>query len=414
MASIPVIGAFSYKMNYTTKKINLQVALFTLTRTVIFSGYRMVYPMLPLFASILGVSLEQLAAGLSVRSFLGVAAPFLAVFADTHGRKAGMLLGSGLFTLGTGLVAAFPNFLTFIIGSSLVVIGNGVFIPSMQAYLSDHVPYERRGTVLSITELSWSLAFIVGVPIASAVMLKSNWVYVFMGLTALGLILSALLLRTLPNETPSKSQNQAVLANLKKVLSYWPAVAGMLMSILFTGANETINLVFGDWSKQAFGLTFATMTAASIVIGGSEMGSELLSALILDRIGKKRSVLISLVLNCVIVLLLPLTHENLSLALIGLGLFYITFEFALISTMTLMSEVMPQARATLMAATVASFSLGRMFGSLVAPSFYRISFWAVCLAAVAFNLFSLIFLKKIKADTFTGHGFPPQEMTALE
>ncbi len=79
-----------------------------------------------------------------------------------------------------------------------------------------------------------------------------------------------------------------------------------------------------------------------------------------------------------------------------------------------MSEVMPQVGATLMAATVASFSLGRMVGSLVAPSFYQISFWAVCLAAVAFNLFSLIFLKKIKAETITGQGFPPQEMTASE
>jgi predicted MFS family arabinose efflux permease len=382
-----------------TRKINLQIVYFTLIRTVVNTSYRMVYPLMPLFATGLGVSLEQLAAGFSVRSFLGILAPFLAAFADTRGRKAGMLLGTGLFTLGTGLVAALPGFVTFIIGSSLVVIGNGVFIPSMQAYLSDRIPFERRGTVLSITELSWALAFIVGVPIVSAVMLKTSWVAPFIGLAGLGLILSIVLLKWIPRDEPSAAPDQAMLLNLKKVLTYWPAVAGLLMGILFTGANETVNLVFSDWIKQAFGLTFATMTAASVVIGTSEMTSELLSVLTLDRLGKKRAILIALALNSMAAVLLPLTSKNLTLALIGLGSFYITFEFALISGMTLMSEVMPQTRATLMAATVASFSLGRLLGSLIAPGLYRIDFWAACLMAVALNGLSLLFLKGVKINT---------------
>lgn len=139
--------------NHLPHRINWQIAYFTLVRTVMNSGYRMTYPLLPLFASGMGVDLAAFATAFSVRSFLGIIAPFLAAFADTRGRKAGMLLGMGIFTLGCGIVAIWPGFLTFVIASTLVVIGNGVFIPSMQAYLGDHVPFEKRGAVLSITEL---------------------------------------------------------------------------------------------------------------------------------------------------------------------------------------------------------------------------------------------------------------------
>ncbi len=381
------------------QQIRLQIILFTLIRTAINTGFRMVYPLLPLFAIQLGVSIDQLALGLSVRAFLGILAPFLAAIADTRGRKAGMLLGVGLFTLGTGLTAALPGFVTFILGSSLVIIGNGIFIPSMQAYLSDRVAFERRGTVLSITELSWALAFIISVPIVNALMLKSNYAIVFLGLTALGLILNSLLFWRIPHDEQGSGLQTEIIQNFKKVLSYSPAIAGILMGVLFTSANEIVNLVFGDWIKQAFGLTFATLSVATVVIGASEMGSELLSVALLDRLGKKRSLRIALGLNCLAAALLPLTSKALSLALVGLGAFYITFEFALISGMTLMSEVMPQARATLMSITIAAFSLGRMVGSLVGPSFYRIDFWVSCLAAVGLNIIALLLLTRVKVHS---------------
>lgn len=380
----------------TSLKLKFQIAYFTLIRTVMNSGYRMVYPLLPLFASGLGVDLAVLATAFSVRSFLGVLIPFLTAFAETRGRKTGMLLGLGFFTLGCSIVAIWPGFITFVIASSLVVVGNGVFIPSMQAYLGDRVPYERRGTVLSITELSWALGFIIGIPLLGALILRINWVAPFILLAGLGLILSSTLLWLIPNEASTQKADQAMLQNLKQVVSYWPALAGLLMSFLFASANETVNLVFGVWIEAGFGLAFATMSAATIVIGTSELASELLSALIIDRMGKKRAIMISLLLNSLSALLLPLLGSNLINALVGLGFFYLTFEFTLISTITIMSEVLPNARATLMATTVASFSLGHVLGALIAPGLFAHGFWASCLATVALNALSLVFLSQVK------------------
>ena len=382
--------------NTKTKTLNLEIILFTLIRTVINSSYRMVYPLLPLFAAGLGVSIAELGIAFSIRSFLGVLGPFLAVYADIRGRKSGMLLGLGLFTVGTFFVAIWPSFFTFIVASSLVVLGNGVFIPSMQAYLSDRVPYEKRGAVISFTELSWALSFIIGIPIIGLLIEKLNWVSPFIFLGVLGLALFILLISKIPKDANPTREKQALLGNLRSVLTFWPAVAGMLMGFFFTGANELVNLVFGVWINDSFGLAFATMTAASIVIGSSELISELLSVFVLDKLGKRRAILLALLLNSVSSVLLPLTANNLTLALLGLGFFYITFEFALISGLTMMSEVLPSARATVMAATLAAFSLGRMLGALVGPSLYGVGFWAACLGAVLLNVISLFFLTQVR------------------
>lgn len=382
--------------NTKTKSLNLEIAFFTLIRTVLNSSYRMVYPLLPLFAAGLGVSIAELGIAFSIRSFLGVLGPFLAVYADIRGRKSGMLLGLGLFAIGTVFVVIWPSFFTFIVASSLVVLGNGVFIPSMQAYLSDRVPYEKRGAVLSFTELSWALSFIIGIPVLGFLIEKFNWVSPFILLGVFGVFLFVVLITKIPGDVKPSLEKQALFGNLRQVMTFWPALAGMLMGFFFTGANELVNLVFGVWINDSFGLAFATLTAASIVIGSSELISELLSVLVLDKLGKRRAILLALLLNSISALVLPLTAKNLTLALLGLGFFYITFEFALISGLTMMSEVLSSARATVMAATLAAFSLGRMVGALVGPGLYDIGFWAACMGAILLNIVSTFFLFQVR------------------
>jgi hypothetical protein len=49
-----------------------------------------------------------------------------------------------------------------------------------------------------------------------------------------------------------------------------------------------------------------------------------------------------------------------------------------------------------MAFNVASLSLGRAFGDLLAPRLYIWGFWSVVVGAIAFNLLALIALRKVK------------------
>ncbi len=367
-------------------KLKFDLFVFTLTRTVINTSYRMVYPFLPVFARGLGVDPASLGLALSIRSFLGIFGPFLATVADTHNRKTGFLLGIGLFVAGSGLVGLSPSFVTFIIGISLTLLGNVVFIPSLSAYLGDHVPYERRGRVLAITELSWALAFIGGIPVVRWLIESYAWFTPFIFFAIIGVVLFVVVLVAVPGERIEHSTENTFWRNLGRILRTWPALAGLLAGVLFAMANELVNLVFGLWIEQGFGLDFAALTIASVVIGVSELGGEVFTGIWLDAIGKRRMIWIFLGLNALAAALLPFLGGRLNLAMVGLGFFYITFEILLVSALTLMSEVMPTTRATILSATLASYSIGRMMGDLIGPTLFNIGFWATCLAAVLLNM----------------------------
>ena len=365
-------------MSIKPLKLKIDIFLFTLTRTVINTSYRMVYPFLPVFARGLGVDVASLGLAFSIRSFLGVFGPFLATVADTHNRKTGFLLGIGLFAAGSGLVGLYPSFWTFVIAISLTLLGNVVFIPSLSAYLGDHVAYERRGRVLAVTELSWALAFIGGIPVVRWLIESYSWVTPFIFFTIVGVVLFIVVLLAVPGERITQSTENTIWRNLGRILRTWPALAGLLSGVLFTMANELVNLVFGLWIEQGFGLDFAALTIASVVIGVSELGGEVFTGIWLDKIGKRRMIWIFLGLNALAAVLLPFLGGKLNLAMVGLGFFYITFEVLLVSDMTLMSEVMPSARATMLSATLAGFSIGRMIGDLIGPSLFNIGFWDSC------------------------------------
>ena len=383
-------------MKTASWKIKLHIGLFTLNRIVISTSFRMVYPFLPVFARGLGVEPASLAYAISIRSFLGVLGPFLATIADTHDRKTGILLGLGLFTIGSGMVGIWPVFWSFIIGTSLVLLGNVVFIPSINAYLSDYISYEKRGRVMAFLELNWALAFIVGIPIVRFLIESYDWVAPFIIFSGVGLLFFVIFALILPKNHIPKNIDNSIWKNLGRLVHTWPAVAGMLVGVMATSSNETVNLIFGLWIERQFGLSFAALTAASVVIGISELGGEVFTGVFLDLIGKRKTIWIFLGVNSLAALLLPLTGNVLGWAMAGLGFFYISFEIILVSTLTLMSEVMPNSRATMMAATVAGFSFGRMLGNLVAPGLFGISFWATCLAAVALNMVAAGMLTQVR------------------
>ena len=142
----------------------MQLALFIVVRTVMNTSYRMVYPFLSTFQNGLSMSLGSFSLLLTLRSLTGLIGPIVAPLADRRGRKLSMLLGIGAFSASALLVTVWPNGVTFFIAVLLMTFSTLVFLPAMQAYIGDRVDYNKRGRAMGLTELSWSLAFIFGVP----------------------------------------------------------------------------------------------------------------------------------------------------------------------------------------------------------------------------------------------------------
>jgi predicted MFS family arabinose efflux permease len=371
-----------------------QLAAFTVIRTIFNTLHRMVYPFLAIFARGLGVDLTTISYALTARSVVGTVGPFAAAVADQRGRRFGMLLGAGLFTGGAAVVVFWPSFPGFTISLVLATLGKYIFDPGMQAYIGDTVPYERRGRTIAFTEFGWSLAFVAGVPLMGFLIARAGWMAPFPLLTLLGLFIVGGLFWMLPREdVPAGMQGSR--ENFRLVLTSLPALAGLAIGMLASAANEEVNLVFGVWLQDSFGLQIAALGAASAVIGISEMSAEGLVAAFVDRLGKLRAIALGLAVNSLASLALPWLGRTEFGALVGLFFFYISFEFTIVSSIPLMTELLPSARATLMACNVAALSLGRAVGDFLAPRLYGLGFLAVALGAIGFNLLALLAVRRL-------------------
>src|SRR3990172_5498303 len=183
------------------KSLTVQIILFTFIRMVSSTAYRMVYPFLPAFRDGLGVPLETLARAIGTRSLVAAFfAPLLSSFAENRGRKFGMLLGLIIFITGAFIVVFWPTFYGFMLALMFTLVGKVTFDPSMQAYVGDRVPYERRSFAITITELSWSGAFIIGIPLVGWVIASFGWLSPFPLLGGLILLSMVLLGLQLPKD----------------------------------------------------------------------------------------------------------------------------------------------------------------------------------------------------------------------
>lgn len=384
-------------------RIRFQLIIVMFLRTIQNTVHRMVYPFLAVFARGLGIELTTISFVVTARSFFGILAPIIGSTADRRGRKFGMLAGVFLFTVGMGLVSLIPNFVTFSIAILLALIGKYLFDPAMQAYFGDRIPYERRGTALAITETAWSMSFILGIPLAGFLISKYGWNAPFPIMAGLGLVMLAVVWRMIPHEADSHSTNADqthdkpdTAKKMREVLTHLPALAGISISMWATAGNEMINLIFGVWLEDTFGLKIAALAGASAVIGLSELSGEGLVALTTDRLGKPRALMLGLIGNAVAAFLLPFVGKTELGALVGLFLFYITFEYVLVSHIPLMTEIMPKSRATLLSFNVAGHSIGRVIGALLATFIYQqFGFMPVALTAILFIVFALLALGEL-------------------
>jgi predicted MFS family arabinose efflux permease len=223
-----------------------QIAILSLGRTILSTGFRMVYPFLPSFSRALNVDMSLIAIAISFRAWHGLASPFLGPLADIRGRKITMLIGMGIFTVGFAFVALWPPLPGLFIALLLGAVSKILLDPAVQAFLRDHVTYARRGTAIVITELSWSSAYILGIPLVGFLIAKWDWRAPFMGLACLGILAAVMIYIVVPLDS-AKSHPSSLKSNLRHIISHSSALAGISVGMLITAANETISIVYGAW-----------------------------------------------------------------------------------------------------------------------------------------------------------------------
>ncbi len=347
-------------------KLLWQVGAATLGRFIINTSRRFVYPFAPAISRGLGVPLPAVTSLIALNQATGLLSPVFGPFSDRWGYRRMMLVALGL--LGAGMISAglFPLYAVLALGVFLGGLAKSLFDPALQAYIGQHATYERRGLFIGLMEMSWAGAALIGIPLAGLLIERIGWQAPFLALGLLGLAALLLLRLVMPPDNRVDAATGGGLGLAWRLLMASPVALGVLLyGFLVSLANDVVFVVYGAWLETDFGLGLVALGSATTVIGVAELSGETLTATLADRLGKERAVVIGLVLTVAGYALLPVIGQTLPLALLALFVSFITFEFTVVTGFSLITEVLPTARGTMMSSFLAAASLGRMLGALL-------------------------------------------------
>jgi len=345
--------------------VNRSLAWLTGGRLIIRTGYRFVYPFLPVLARGLGVSLQQAGLLVSARSLSGAAAPILLALSKRNRRRRVIGASIVLFALGVGLTAASGLYAGAMVGFILVGISKPAFDVSAQAYLADRVPYRRRARYLAVMEVAWAGGMLVGAPAVGLLIDRFGWTAPFWALAVLGLgSLGGVLWALEPDTALFEGDHPGHLRLPPR------AVALLAVVALLGFAGDNLLVVLGAWLEDGFGLAPIALGGVVTLIAVAELAGEGSTIAFADRIGKARSVGLGLAISAVGFAALTGLSNSLVTGIGALLMALGGFEFAYVSSIPLASEAVPENRSRYLALYTVSFFVGRTIGAAVGPALF--------------------------------------------
>ncbi len=362
-------------MKLTRDHIAVSIAALTFARVVVNITRRFAYPFLPAIGRELGAPLTDVQGVVAGQSGIGILSPLLGPLAERYGRKRVLLAALALIAAASALGIAAPQFGPFLVAMLIFGVAKMTYDPAMQAYIGDAVAYARRARAIGVTELAWSFALVIGAPLTGYLLDTSGLRALFAAILGASLGALVVLWVALPADRPHATTRANNLREAWRTMrSSRVAQAGVAFSVLFAAANEILAINYGVWMERSFaGLSLTSLGAATVTIALAEAVGEALVTAFADRLGKRRLIFGCILLACVSYVVLPRLSFSLSLALAGLFILYLCVETAIVASIALFTEALPQARSVMMSSNVGAYSLGRLVGAQVGILIYSMS-----------------------------------------
>ncbi len=368
-----------------------QVIVLTLFKLLLNTCRRFVYPFAPVLSRALFVPLTAITSIIAASQFTSILGLFCGPVADRLGYRTMMRYGLAILCIGMLLCGLFPVYWIVFFGLLAVSLGKTIFDPAVQAFIGQNIPFQRRGRVIGFVEMSWAGSTLAGIPLLGLVIAESDLEVSFFLLSFLGFLGWVSINRLLPpdkKKSTGERRKTGLFLSLKQLMKNRHA-AGMLgFGFWISIASDSLFVVYGVWFEQAFHVSLITLGFSTVAIGAAELCGESLTALFADRLGPKRAITLGLVLVIIFYFLLPFIGHTLPLAMAGMFLVFVAFEFSMVCSFSLSSELMPEARATMMAGFYATSGIGRMIGVLIGAVLWKaggitaVAWTAGCLTAL--------------------------------
>ena len=367
-------------------------------RLLLNTARRFVYPFAPALGRGLGVPLTSITSLIALNQFTGIFSPLFGPLGDRGGYRLMMLIGMGLLALGMLVGGMVPVYGMLLAALFLAGLGKTIFDPAVQAYIGERVPYRRRAMAIGLVETAWAGSTLIGIPLMGLLIVYAGWRAPFFVIGVLSVAGAVLMAMLIPPPVKHRDENNhsagAHIWNSWVMLSRRRTALGIIaFSFFLSAANDSFFVIFGAWFEGAFGLSIIALGVSTMVIGGAELLGEGLTATLADRVGLERAVVTGVVLSIVSYAVLPLAGASLVWALGALFAVFLTVEFSIVTALSICTEVLPEARGTMMSGYIAAAGVGRFVGALIGgPVWLAGGMKATALVSLLLSVVSLFFL----------------------
>ncbi|MBT5876577.1 MAG: MFS transporter, partial [Candidatus Latescibacteria bacterium] len=253
-------------------------------------------------------------------------------------------------------------------------------VPGIQVLVSDIVPYSKRGRIMGAVEFSWAATNLFIIPLVGLGIRFLGWQAPFLYLGLLTVIGMMATWKWFPDHRHAhQPQQRQFRAYLSKLIRNHSALAVVLSGFFLFIGTESFFITYAAWLEQRFGLGPDQIGLVVGILGVTEWIGSGFSSAFIDRLGKRRGVLIGFTLASVVLICLPYLDATIWLAITGLAIYSLMFEFTIVSSIPLLSEQMPEARGLTLTMGVLAISLSRIVMAPVSAWLMEsISFTATC------------------------------------
>ena len=373
-----------------------QIGLAMSCRLILNSARRFAYPFAPALSRGLGVHLTAITSVIAINQATAILGIFFGPLADRLGYRFMMLAGMGVLAVGMMSGGLFPFYSVILIALFLAGLGKSIFDPAIQSYVGEHVPYHRRGLAIGTIEFSWAGSTLLGVPLIGLLIEHFGWrapFYAMGGAAMLGLLALMVLIpkdRKNPVENPT---NKRIRDAWRQLITNRSTLGAVGFAFFVSAANDNLFVVYGAWLERSFSLSVVALGIGTSIIGAAELGGEVLTATVADWLGLKKAVALGMSLCIVSYAFLPLLSQTLPFAMGGLFCIFLTYEFTIVSALSLCTELLPGMRATMMSGFLGAAGAGRVIGALIGgPIWLKGGIFITSLVSAAISIIGLLCL----------------------
>ena len=329
--------------------------------------YRFVGPFIATIARGLDVRLADIGVAIAVSELFGLASPVIGHVVDRLGARRAVAVGLGAGIVGTCLAAASQGVAMLAVALVLIGQGNTTFYLGIGTWIAQHVPYERRGRVIGLIEVSWAFGLLIGVTTMGLITAATNWRVGYLSGAAAMIAMAIVVVGRIETQTVEHRTAAAVRVAGRLISRGWLV---LLSGFALTAASHSLVVTFGSWLEDEFGLTPAGLSAVTFVLGAGELTATLFVARFTDAWGKRRSVAFGACLMIPASAGLVVLHHHLVLGVFLLAVVVLGFEFSVVSAISLGATLVPGSPARGLGLLVGVDTIGRAMMSVPATRLY--------------------------------------------